>query len=398
MNDMYRALARITISKRINEASTSFTVQLKNPLDPDEYDTGETFEYTILDNTLPEGHAVISGLIETVDIDQKDGNKIWGLEGRDKGLKLTTSKYNVDATEENHTEHTVLEWLNLILEGTTITIGRGQVALSKIIKLTTDGQATNSFTGNWTTKEDAINHLFAQYIRFSGAKQFKWYVDLAGNFRWFELQSRQGSPLQFFENDNRVIDFKAKKTATGILNDFTGYYGQEEDQTSVHLQNTASITKYGLRPADPVTRTDYTQEEMTYYLQAELDRKSKEIYTGTLELAGMQLIETGTRLQFPDHGKYSGVVWTVVDQTFTIEPGRITTSLGVSTDDSAISMTNDFDAVYAIAKKEVNDNKAVVAVVTNIPTSGDRCDVWMAGPEGSGVVVNIRNPGGNWRT
>lgn len=405
MNDIYRALARITITKRINEASTSFTVQLKNPLDPDEYDTGEAFEYTLIDNTLPEGHGVINGLIETVDIDQKDGNKIWGLDGRDKGLNLTTTKFSVDSTEtvegeeeESHTEHTVEEWLDLILDGTTITIGRGQVALSKVIKLTTDGQAVNKFTGNWSTKEDAINTLFAQYIRFSGAKQFKWYVDWAGTFRWFELQSERGNVLQFFENDDRLLDFKAKKTATSILNDFTGFYGPEEDQTSVHLQNTASITKYGLRPADPITRTDYTEEEMTYYLQGKLDRKSKEIYTGTLELAGMQLIETGTRLQFPDHGKYSGVVWTVVDQTFTIEPGRITTTLGVSTDDSAISLTNEFDAVYAIAKKEVEDNKAQIAVVTNIPTSGDRCDVWMAGPEGSGVVVNIRNPGGNWRT
>jgi len=398
MNDIYRALARITISKRINEGSTSFTVQLKNPLDPDEYDTGETFEYTIIDNTLPEGHAVISGLIEDVDIDQKDNNKIWGLSGRDKGLELTTTKYSVDSTEENHTEHTVEEWLDLILEDTTITIGRGQAALSKVIKLTTDGQATNKFTGNWSTKEEAINQLFAQYIRFAGAKQFKWYVDFGGFFRWFELQTDRGVILQFFENDDRVLDFKAKKTARGILNDFTGYYGPEEDQTSIHLQNSASITKYGLRPADPITRTDFTADEMTYYLQSELDRKSKEIYTGTLELAGMVLIEPGIRLQFPDHGKYSGVVWTVVDQTFTIEPGRITTTLGVSTDDSAISLTNDYDAVYAIAKKEVEDNKAVVAVVTNVPTSGDRCDVWMAGPEGSGVVVNIRNPGGNWRT
>jgi len=398
MNDIYRALARITISKRINEGSSSFNVQLKNPLDPDEYDTGETFEYTIIDNTLPEGHAVINGLIEDVDIDQKDNNKIWGLAGRDKGLELTTSKYTVDSTEENHIEHTVEEWLDLILDGTTITIGRGQVALSKVIKLTTDGQATNKFTGNWSTKEEAINHLFAQYIRFAEAKQFKWHVDFGGFFRWFELQSERGVVLQFFENDDRVLDFKAKKTAKGILNDFTGYYGPEEDQTSIHLQNTASRTKYGLRPADPITRTDFTADEMTYYLQSELDRKSKEIYTGTLELAGMVLIEPGTRLQFPDHGKYSGVVWTVVDQTFTIEPGRITTSLGVSTDDSAISLTNDYDAVYAIAKKEVDDNKSTTGLVVSVPTTGDRCDVWMAGPEGSGVVVSVRNPGGNWRT
>ena len=108
MNEIYRALARITITKRINEGSTSFTVQLRNPLSPDEYDTGETFEYTIIDPTLPEGHLVLEGLIETVDIDQNDNNKIWGLEGRDKGLELTTTKYNVDSTDETHTIHTVL--------------------------------------------------------------------------------------------------------------------------------------------------------------------------------------------------------------------------------------------------------------------------------------------------
>jgi hypothetical protein len=397
MNDIYRALAKITIQHRINEASTSFNTQFNNPLDPDEYDTGESFEYTIIDNTLPEGHLVIEGLIETVDVDLNDNNKIWGLSGRDKGLELTTTKYKVDSTEEDHTEHTVREWLELILTDTTITIGRGQAALSQVVKLTTDGQATNKFVGNWTTKEAAINQLFSQYIRFSGAQQFKWYVDFAGMFRWFEVNKRLATPLQFFNNDDRVLGFKATKNATGVLNDFTGYYGAEEDQTSVHLQNTASIAKYGLRPADPITKTDYTVEEMTNYLQQQLDQKSEEIYTGTLTLTGMQMIETGTQLQFPDNQKYSGVEWTVVDQTYNIEPGKITTTLGVSTDNSVISLPNDYDTVYAIAKKEVDDNKAVTAIVTNIPTEGDRCDVWMAGPEGSGVVVNIRNPGGNWR-
>jgi hypothetical protein len=45
----------------------------------------------------------------------------------------------------------------------------------------------------------------------------------------------------------------------------------------------------------------------------------------------------------------------------------------------------------------VEDNRAMVAVVTSIPsTSSDRCNVWLGMAGSSGVVASVRNPGGNW--
>ncbi len=405
MSDIYRALSQIKISKRINEASTSFTVTLKTPLDPDEYDTGSTLEYVITDNTLKEGHIAIQGIVETLDTDYTDNNKIWGLGGRDMGRLLVKQGYKLDSVDtetETASTYTVMELLEIILTNTGITIGRGQKQLNKVITLTTDGKAINRYCGSWTTKQDAINQLFAQYIRFSGAKQFKWYIDFAGQFRWFELNSNRGRTTYFFEDDTRIINFKPKKDATGILNDFIGYYGPEEDQTSVHLTSSTSITTYGLCPAEPITETNYTQAEMTERLQRELDQKSVPIYTASLELVGIHHIEPGTQIEFPNNAKYSDITWTVVDWSLNInENAQHTTSLGLSTDQSAISITNEFEAVQSIAKKEVNDAKAMTGIVTSVPTDGssDRCNVWFsnAGGSGSGAVASVRNVSGDFR-
>lgn len=404
MSDIYEALSQLKISKRINEAATNFTVTLKTPLDPDEYDTGSTLEYVITDNTLKEGHIALQGIVETLDTDYTDNNKIWGVGGRDMGRLLVKQGFKLDSVDietETPTTYTVMELLESILTNTGITIGRGQKALNKIITLTNDGEATNRYCGSWNTKQDAINQLFAQYIRFSGAKQFKWYIDFAGQFRWFELSDRAGKTY-FFEDDDKILNFKPKKDATGILNDFTGYYGPEEDQTSIHLTNSTSITTYGLCPAEPITEHNYTQAEMTERLQRELDQKSVPIYTASLELEGIHHIEPGTQIEFPNNAKYDDVTWTVVDWGLNVnDNAKHTTSLGLSTDNSAISITNEFEAVQSIAKKEVNDAKAMAGIVTSVPTDGssDRCNIWIgnAGGSGSGVVASVRNVSGDFK-
>jgi len=397
MSDTIDVIKEFDISTRINEGLTSFNITFNTPLDPNEYVTGSAFEFVITNNTLDNEFVAITGIVESVERKSKDGNRIYGITGRDKGRLLIKQPFSLDSDTTTPTTYTVEELLLLILSNTGITIGRGQTPLSKIITLTTNGEEVNRYCGSWSTKQEAINQLFAQYIRFSGAQQFRWHIDYGGNFRWFELNTDRGSKTYIFEDDDRLIDFTVKEDATNIINDVTGFYGEEEDQTSIHLTNTASITKYSLCIAAPITETNMTATEITEKLQKELDQKCVPIYTATLELDDFYSIEPGSQIEFPNDPYYSTITFTVVDWKATKSPdGSRRTTLNLTSDESVISIANEFDVIQATVKKEVADNRAMTGIITDIPDgSSDRCNVWFsnAGGSGSGAVASVQSYG-----
>lgn len=408
MSETIDVMKEFEISTRINEGLTSFNITFNTPLAPSKYVTGSTFEFVLNDSTLTDEYVAITGVVESVERKNKDNNRIYGLTGRDKGRLLVKNPFTLDSNTETPTTYTVPELLDLILTGTGITIGRGQTTLQKNITLTTDGEQPNRYCGSWSTKQEAINQLFAQYIRFSGAKKFRWWIDYSGYFRWFEVNTDRGSKTYFFDDDERIIDFTVKEDATSIINDLTGFYGDEEDQQSVHIQNTASIAKYGLCVGEPITETNMTLEEITAKVQREIDQKSIPIYTATLELSDFYSIDVGAQIMFPNDPYYSTTIFTVSDWKMSKSPeGSRKTTLNLTSDESVISIANEFEVIQATAKKEVQENKAVVGVVTEIPADGsssDRCSVWIpagsslgyGGGGGSGSVVSARNVGGGF--
>jgi hypothetical protein len=395
MSDSTDVIKEFEVSKRINEASTSFNVTFNTPLNPAEYKTGSTFEFVITDNTLTTGFTTITGIIESVERDNKDNNRIYKITGRDKGRLLVKQPYGLDCNTETPTTYTVMQLLTLILADTGITVGRGQEPLSETITLTTDGTSKDRFCGSWTSKQDAINQLFNQYQRLSEASDFRWWVDSGGYFRWFELNTTRGGQQYIFNDDNRVLNFTVKEDATAIINSHTGYYGQEEDQTSVTITNTSSISTYGLCPAQTITETEMTQTEITTKLQRNCDQQSIPIYSATLELDGYYDIEPGQQIIFPDDPYYSTKTFTVTDRSYKGSPNSTRTTLNLTTDESAISITNEFEVIQATAKKEVQDNKAEVAIVSSVPTDGSERFTALSTSSG-GKEVSVRNPGGGF--
>lgn len=395
MSDITDIIKDFTISKRINEAATSFSITFNTSISPDEFATGETFEFTITDNTLYEGYTAISGIIEGIERDNKENNQIYKITGRDKGRLLLKQPYELDCNTETPTLNNTIDILTSILTNTGITIGRGQKPLAETIYLTTDGTSKDRYCGSWNTKQDAINQLFNQYTRLSGASTFRWYIDVGGNFRWFELNTSRGNKEYIFNDDSRVLSFTVKEDATNIMNDITGFYGPEEDGTSVHIQNSTSITTYGLCYGQPVTETQMTQAEITTKLQREIDQKSVPIYSATLELDGFYDMEPGTQVLFPDDPYYDTTTFTIVDRTLKGEPGKPRTTFNLTTDPNSISITNEFEVIQATAQKEVQDNKAQIGVVESVPSSGDRFTALVAG-QGSQTSIPARNVGGQF--
>jgi len=251
---------------------------------------------------------------------------------------------------------------------------------------TSDG--VNTWCGRWENKVDAIKSLFNWYKRKSN-KTIRWYIDINGKFRWFEVGPRLGREV-IFGDDLRVISFNVQEDATNIVNDMTGTYGDSETGGTVHLTNNASIAKYGLCIDDTISDGNMDAAEMTAYLQWQLDNKSVPIYSATLTMIGYQDMEPGLQVQFPDDPYYDDKIFTVVDWTFTAthsegESPREQTTVNLTTDESVISLPNEFDVIRATAQSEADKVRSKVGTVSAV--SGGRVIVDL---ESSPGTVNAR--------
>lgn len=230
-------------------------------------------------------------------------------------------------------------------------------------ELTTD-TVCGSYCGKWNTKKDAINSLFSHYRRTKG-KNYRWYVNWEGYLEWFEVGSH-GIVEQITDTDNRVITFNVSEDSSNIKNYLTGSYGEGDDSGTVTRQNATSIGIYGKCVDDSYTDTCMDLDEMTDYLERELEIKAVPVYDATVELAGFYLIEPGRQIQFPDDVYYGSLVWTVVDWSFSDENGKPVTRINLTTDESVISPANEFEIIQNIAAYEVAKSLPEAARVISI--------------------------------
>ena len=78
MSSSTDVVTTFTISKRIGEPATNFNVSFSNPLSPDTYTTGEEFELIIRNPASKEDYTRFTGIVESIDRDDNDNNKIYG--------------------------------------------------------------------------------------------------------------------------------------------------------------------------------------------------------------------------------------------------------------------------------------------------------------------------------
>lgn len=218
--------------------------------------------------------------------------------------------------------------------------------------------------GQWSTKEDALSSLFSQYRRETG-KILRWYIDWEGYLEWFEVGERAGVE-HFFDTDNRITTFNVTEDSSSIVNSITGTYGEGDDVGEVTLTNNTSITKYGLSSEDGLNNTCMDETEMTAYIQHQLDIKSVPIYNATMEMSGFYLIEPGKQMMFPDDPYYNDKIWTVVDWSFKDSGGTPNTTINLTTDESVISLPNEFEIIQSTAQKEVQKSLPEAAKVVSV--------------------------------
>ena len=240
---------------------------------------------------------------------------------------------------------------------------------------------SDTFCGKWDTKQEALKQLFNWYKKKS-RRSIRWYIDLDGKFRYFELGERLGQEI-IFQDDERLIDFKVTKDANNIINYMVGHYGEGEEASSVTLSNASSIATYGKCIDDKIQQANFTEQEMLDYMQWQLDQKSEPIYTAVITLAGLYNIEPGKQIRFPDSDKYGDIIFTVVDITMNGDSeGKKQTVLNLSSIDTSIP--NEFEIMQSIAESESDKVRSKVGTV--VGTSGDRVTVALE----TGGTINAR--------
>ena len=86
----------------------------------------------MVDPRLPDGYTKFRGVVMKVKRNDKDNNRIYGLEGLDAGRLLVKQPFNWDCALADGEEYTVEEILVLMFQDTGIELGRGQSALGEI--------------------------------------------------------------------------------------------------------------------------------------------------------------------------------------------------------------------------------------------------------------------------
>ncbi len=377
----------VTVNSRISDSSTEFTVHFNTPLAPSVYRTGQVFKYSVIDPTLTEGHDIIKGVLEKVFRDDTNSNRIYEIYGRDVGRLLMKQPFKYDCTKpENNVNKTVLEFLQLILQDTGISVGRGQTQLQNVI-LNTSENNLNRFCGSWDTKKDAINALFTQYVKITGINKLRWFIDLGGYFHWFETKTDRFDYNYIFKDDDRITSFQVTEDATNIVNRITGYAGTDNNIT-VTLNDTASQSKYGICIGPDISESDMTQAQLQAAVQLELDQKSSPIYTATVRMSGFYDYEKGTQIQFPNDPYYSDKTFTITDRTYQVDPTTIYSEFQLSTDETVVSVANEFDTVWAAAQAEASKVKSQTGTAKADAASG-RVLIYV---NETGTVENVRSP------
>lgn len=359
------------ISTRINEGLSSFSIVFNTPLSPDEFICGSSFQMSMQDSSIKGEAFGITGIVESVDRDAKNNNRIFKITGRDNGRILTRQPFNWGCAYAGSSEYSTRQILEQILQNTGISIGAGQTELANNIHFSNHPLVEKRFCGNFETKLKAINQLFSQYIKFSDSNYIRWRIDHEAKLRWFEIDTQRAGLTKDFEYENDIREFTVKEEATGILNQFTGHYGDEKDDNSVTVRNEESIEIYGLCVAPTISEKEMTEAQLTAKLNRELNQKCKPIYTATLKLDDFYFIEPGRQIQFPQDPIYDNVLFSVVDWNVNGEPAKPVTTINLTSDESVISVVNEFEVIHDTIKKIVTDNRPAIGVAAEDQGTGN---------------------------
>lgn len=130
MSDANSVIKDITVQKRLNDGTSTFKINFNTPLAPTEFQVGMPFEFILDDGTGSDEFIVFRGIIESVDRDEQNSNRIYAITGRDEGRLLTRQPFDFSCETLATRKYSYMDILTRILADTDLKVGRGLKAIS----------------------------------------------------------------------------------------------------------------------------------------------------------------------------------------------------------------------------------------------------------------------------
>lgn len=351
MSNVQKAISKFIIANRLTDPATNFNLDFKTALSPKRYITGDDISFSLGKVQSQAGYQVFKGQVQNIKRDRKAANQIYALSGRDLGLYFVKQPFIWPATL-SYDEYPFETILINILNYTGAKLGKG-LSLGSNPMMTTRGDETNSFSGEFKTKKEALDVLFDLYRSLEGLGKIRWHIDMAGNLNWFEVNSPKNERLKINENTPDIVSDTVTENAENIVNQLSGY-GCDSSTINATLQSEDSINRFGLQIGDNISDSNYTTVAMVQEkLKEELDQKAWPIYSGQIIFSKYIDIQPGTQIILEDDPDYSDILFTVVDTKIEGSLANQSSTINFMSSDSAMSIVNDYEMIQSMINQSV---------------------------------------------
>ncbi|KYC51338.1 MAG: hypothetical protein AMQ22_01340 [Candidatus Methanofastidiosum methylothiophilum] len=388
MSNDYRGISNMEIQKRLTDSSTNFSMQYRTDKGNSDFRSGNPISFSLSGINTAIGIEVISGYLQRVRRTDRKASRVFTLSGRDKGFFLVKQPFNWNPTLGTGNYYDMQTLLLNILNQTGINLGR-ELTPGSNPSFTTQGDATDSWYGEFSTKKAALDSLFEKYRISKGLNKVRWFVDMGGNLNWFEIGKNNIGNIQYITEDTPyVTEIETEDNAENIINDLTGF-GCNDETVFAHRRIEESVSQYGLQIGDPITdSTVVSSATMERLVLEELNQKAWPLYTAKVTFSKFYDVEPGMQVKFPEDDMYSDLIFTIVDKAIKGKQADYTTTFNAVTSDTSMSIINEVDALQAMITKAIQATKARRAVVVETdPETG----YMLVRPFGSNNLIFARS-------
>jgi hypothetical protein len=328
----------------------TFQATYPDPEDPQIFQSGNTIVLDLSGNNNPNDILPLQIWIETANDAESLDNYTTAITGMDAGRFLLSRKFRREPTLE--LTQTVYsrpsDTLNEILTDTPIRVN-GLVDDS--VYLSNNPRVTGFFGGDKENKVKALQDFFIAYAEATNVYKYRWYIDIGNGLNWFTVQSNRENIVPIYKSSDYVLDIDIDDNgAVSTITNRIEVYGGEKGEIAYTLDNRLSQKQYGVIEGQAVQDTTLrTFADVKARAERELAQKAWPIYSGSVKLVGIHNYDVGEAIMFPEHRKYPEMIFTIVESTINnnYDNDPITT-LGFSTDETAIAPANHFEAIAAV--------------------------------------------------
>lgn len=359
----------LEITKRLNEPGTSFSLEYVADTTPAAFTTGNLVSFGLVNPSSPSSLYMCKAYILNLEKSRSVASTHYTLTGTDVGYYLGRQPFSLDCSINNEKLITSNQLITLILQDTNINISRRHTQSGYGIRhfnLSNKYGETPWFCGKFSTKRDALDYFYRIYAGVMGKPRYHWYVDMAGDLRWFHTTGyHKHVDLVLHDNDERLVDYTITENAENIINDLWGYAG-EDSEHKVHYRDQRSVDQYGLLCGDDVNDSTMSQAQMNLEVKRQLSLHSAATFTLQATLKNYPLLQPGMRVRFPDDTDLGGKTLIVNETSIHGSPTDYNLTFTATNDQTVLNQPNTFEVMKAVAQKVVDDNKAEVGTVKEI--------------------------------